>query len=79
MLIIRIGSLLSIGYEQVLLMRHTDTYVTAQVISTFAIDLKDAGKLNLASVPEFVNNITSMLLVIGANMISRKATDTSLY
>jgi putative aldouronate transport system permease protein len=79
MLIIRIGSLLSIGYEQVLLMRHTDTYVTAQVISTFAIDLKDAGKMNLASVPEFVNNITSMLLVIGANMISRKATDTSLY
>lgn len=79
MLIVRIGSLLSIGYEQVLLMRHTDTYVTAQVISTFAIDLKDAGKINLASVPEFVNNITSMLLVIGANLISKKATDTSLY
>lgn len=79
MLIVRIGSLLSIGYEQVLLMRHTSTYTTAQVISTFAIDLKENGNVNLASVPEMVNNITSMILVIGANMISRKATDTSLY
>lgn len=79
MLIVRIGSLLSIGYEQVLLLRHNNTYVTAQVVSTLAIDLKDSGNVNLASVPELVNNVTSMLLVIGANMISKKATDTSLY
>lgn len=78
MLIVRIGSLLSIGYEQVVLMRHTNTYVTAQVISTFALDMKDQN-VNLSTVPEMVNNITSMLLVIGANMISRKATNTSLY
>lgn len=78
MLIVRIGSLLSIGYEQVLLLRHQLTYVTAQVVSTFAIDLKQTN-VNLATVPEMVNNITSMLLVIGANIISKKATDTSLY
>ena len=41
MLIVRIGALLSIGYETVLLLRHTNTYTTAQVISTFAIDLKE--------------------------------------
>lgn len=80
MLIVRIGSLLSIGYEQVILMRHQDTYVTAQVISTYALDLKaQAANLYLATVPELINNITSMILVIGANMISKKATDTSLY
>ncbi|MDD3999465.1 MAG: ABC transporter permease subunit [Bacilli bacterium] len=79
MLIVRIGSLLSIGYETVLLLRHTNTYVTAQVISTFAIDIKDSGNVNLATAPEMINNITSMLLVIGANMISRKVSDTSLY
>jgi putative aldouronate transport system permease protein len=79
MLIVRIGSLLSIGFEQVLLMRHNNTYVTAQVISTLAIDMQGNGNVNLASVPEMINNVTSMLLVIGANMISRKATDTSLY
>lgn len=79
MLIVRIGSLLSIGYEQVLLMRHNNTLVTAQVISTFAIDLKDSANTNLATVPELINNVTSMLLVIGSNIISRKASDTSLY
>lgn len=79
MLIVRIGSLLTIGYEQVLLLRHNDTYATAQVISTFAIDLKSDGDVNLATIPELVNNVTSMLLVIGANLISKKATDTSLY
>ena len=79
MLIVRIGSLLSIGYEQVLLMRHNNTLVTAQVISTFAIDLKDSANTNLATIPELVNNVTSMLLVIGSNIISRKASDTSLY
>ncbi len=78
MLIVRIGSLLSIGYETVLLLRHTSTYATAQVISTFAFDLKETD-VNLATIPEMVNNLTSMLLVIGANMISRKVTETSLY
>lgn len=79
MLIVRIGALLSIGYETVLLLRHNNTYVTAQVISTLAIDWKSEANVNLATVPEMVNNITSMLLVIGANMISRKVTETSLY
>ncbi len=80
MLIVRIGSLLSIGYEQVILMRHQTTYVTAQVVSTYALDLKATGaNIYLATVPELINNITSMILVIGANMISKKATDTSLY
>jgi putative aldouronate transport system permease protein len=79
MLIVRIGSLLSIGFEQVLLMRHNQTYETAQVISTFALDLKESGQVNLSTVPEMINNLTSMLLVIGANLISRKATETSLY
>ena len=36
MLITRIGSLLNIGYEKVLLLYNTNTYVTADVVSTFA-------------------------------------------
>lgn len=79
MLIVRIGTLLSVGYERVILMYHVNTYVTAQVVSTLAINWNEGTTANLATVPEFINNITSMLLVIGANAISRKATDTSLY
>lgn len=80
MLIVRIGALLSIGYETVYLLRHRSTYMTAQVISTLALDWKESTTNEmLSTVPEMINNITSMVLVIGANMISRKVSETSLY
>ncbi len=80
MLITRIGSLLQIGYEKVLLLYNTNTYVTADVVSTFAqrrgLEGADQG---LASAAEMMSNVIGMLLVIGANTISRKASDVSLY
>ena len=80
MLITRIGSLLNIGYEKVLLLYNTNTYVTADVVSTFAqrYGLEGAQK-GLASAAEMMNNVISMLLVISANTIARKASETSLY
>ncbi|WP_294470468.1 sugar ABC transporter permease [uncultured Ruminococcus sp.] len=80
MLITRIGSLLNIGYEKVLLLYNPDTYVTADVVSTFAQRNGIAGSLKgMASAAEMMNNVIGMLLVIGANTISRKASDVSLY
>lgn len=84
MLIIRIGSLLSIGYEKVLLLYNTYTWETADVVSTMAARMggiagKGAVGTGIASAAEMLNNVTGMLLVIGANLISRKASDVSLY
>ena len=80
MLITRIGSLLSIGYEKVLLLYNTNTYVTADVVSTFANRYGMVGaQKGIASAAEMMNNVIGMLLVIGANTISRKASDVSLY
>ena len=80
MLITRIGSLLNIGYEKVLLLYNPKTYVTADVVSTFAqrYGLAGASK-GIASAAEMMNNVIGMLLVIGANTIARKASDVSLY
>ena len=80
MLITRIGSLLNIGYEKVLLLYNPNTYVTADVVSTFAqrYGLAGASK-GIASAAEMMNNVIGMLLVIGANTIARKASDVSLY
>ncbi|MBR3271460.1 MAG: sugar ABC transporter permease, partial [Clostridia bacterium] len=80
MLITRIGSLLNIGYEKVLLLYNPNTYVTADVVSTFAnrYGLEGAAK-GIASAAEMMNNVIGMLLVIGANTIARKASDVSLY
>ena len=80
MLITRIGSMLSIGYEKVLLLYNTNTYVTADVVSTFAQRNGLAGsQQGIASAAEMMNNVVGMLLVIGANTIARKASNVSLY
>ncbi len=78
MLITRIGSLLSIGYEKVILLYDPLTYKTADVVSTLAWRISETNQ-GLASAAEMMNNIIGMLLVIGANTIARKASNTSLY
>ena len=80
MLITRIGSLLNVGYEKVMLLYNTNTHMTADVVSTLAqrYDMQD-GRTGIASAAEMLNNVVGMLLVIGANTISRKASDVSLY
>ena len=80
MLITKIGTLLNIGYEKVLLLYNPNTYITADVVSTFAQRYGIAGTMKgLASAAEMMNNVIGMLLVIGANAIARKASDVSLY
>lgn len=87
MLINRIGSLLSVGYEKVLLLSDSsisDTiYQTAEVVSTWAykqgMATNGGGQPGLASAAEMINNVTGMILVMGANTIARKASDVSLY
>ena len=82
MLITRIGALLSVGYEKVLLLYNTNTYMTADVVSTFAQRYgmgSAAVNQGLAAAAEMMSNVIAMLLVIGANTIARKASDVSLY
>ncbi len=80
MLINRIGSLLNVGYEKVLLLYNPNTYVTADVVSTFAQRYGiETGLVGIASSAEMLNNVMGMLLVIAANTIARKASDVSLY
>lgn len=80
MLITKIGSLLNIGYEKVLLLYKPETYVTADVVSTFSLRRGVEGTMKgMASAAEMMNNVIGMLLVIGANTIARKASNTSLY
>jgi putative aldouronate transport system permease protein len=84
MLILRVGELLTIGYEKVLLLYNTYTYSVADVVSTYVFrraGIQAGGNPNQAigSAADLINAVTSMLLVVGANMISRKASDTSLY
>ena len=92
-LILRIGSVLSMGYEKIMLMTESrGTYVlqTAEVISTYVLSM--GGLLNsspttgtsttsygIATSADLFNSLISMSLVLGANFISRRISDSSLF
>lgn len=80
MIIMRIGNMLSIGYERVLLLYNSNIYTTADVLSTFEqrIGILSANYGVGASVSLF-NSLIAFALVIGANTISRNISDTSLW
>lgn len=80
MLIMKIGSLLSVGYEAIILLYQPATYETADVISTYVyrsgmID----GRYDFATAVGLFNGIIALVLVFGANKLSRRLTETSLW
>lgn len=84
MLILRIGEILSVGYEKILLLYNNATYSTADVISTFVTRVGGLMgganvSLNTAASADLFNSIIAMFLVLGANFISRRVSDTSLF
>lgn len=80
MLVLRIGRMLSVGYERVILLYNASTYSTADVISTFVyrIGLEGSYK-SLAGAADMFNAVIGFVLVIGANFISRRVSETSLW
>ncbi|CCV64090.1 ABC transporter, permease protein [Alteracholeplasma palmae J233] len=93
MLILRIGSVLSLGYEKVMLMtqnRGEAVLETAEVISTYVLGMgglltssPNSGTSStaqaLATSADLFNSLIAMFLVLGANFISRRVSDTSLF
>lgn len=86
MLILRIGDMLQVGYEKVLLLYNVNTYEVADVISTFVLrssvgdgDTVGSAAYSLATAADLFNSLIAMCLVLGANFISRRVSDTSLY
>ncbi len=78
--ILRIGRILSIGYERIILLENSQTYHQAEVISTYIWKMGiDGPNKSLAGAAEFFNSLIGFILVIGANMISKKVSNTSLW
>lgn len=80
MLILRMGSFMSIGYEKTLLLYNSVTMDVADIISTFVYrkGLLEANYSYSAAVGLF-NNIINCTLLISVNKISRKLTENSLW
>lgn len=80
MLIIRIGNLLEVGFELVILLYQPATYETSDIINTFIYRQGlQGGQYDVAGAAGLFNAIVAFVLVVSANMIARRYTKTSLW
>ena len=80
MLILRIGNMLAVGYEKTILLYNPQIYERADIISSYVYrrGLQDFD-YSYASAVGLFNSIANMTLLLIANTLSRKMTETSLF
>ena len=80
MLIIRIGNILEVGFELIILLYQPVTYQTADVINTFIYRQGlQGGQYDVAAAAGLFNAVVAFILVMSANAISRRVSRTSLW
>ena len=80
LLIIKIGSMINLGYEKVILLYNEVTYETADIISSFIYrkGLHDFSWSYSTAVGLF-NSVCSFILLFSSNTICKKITENSLW
>ncbi|MGI5856053.1 MAG: ABC transporter permease [Candidatus Merdivicinus sp.] len=83
MLILRMGSVMSIGFEKVYLMQNSLNLQTSDIISTYVYQVGLAASGNsdfsYATAIGFFNSLVNMVLIASVNALSRKFSETSLW
>lgn len=80
MLIIRIGNLLEVSFEMIILLYQPATYSTADVVNTYIYrNGLQGGQYDLAAAAGFFNAVMAFILVIAANTLSKRFSRTSLW
>ena len=80
LLILRVGSILNVGYEKIILMYTPMTYETADVVSTY-VDRTGLQEFewSYGTAVSLFNAVVSIVLLVITNNISRKTVETSLW
>lgn len=80
LLILRIGNMMNLGFEKIILLYNPTTYETADVISSFVYrrGLLESN-FSFSTAVGLFNSLINFTLIIGANWISKKAQETSLW
>ena len=80
MFIMRIGSLMSVGFEKVYVMQNSVTLSASEVISTFIYKNGiQKGQFSYSTAVGLFNSVINFTLLMLANFVSKKATKTSLW
>ncbi|WP_426445482.1 ABC transporter permease [Paenibacillus sp. S-38] len=80
LLILQIGGMMNVGFEKIILLYNSQTYETADVISSFVYrrGILEANYSYSTAVGLF-NSLVNFALLLIANRISRKVNETSLW
>ena len=80
LLILQMGSLMSVGFEKVFLLQNTLNKQAASVISTYVYEV---GLINsdygYSTAIGLFNSVINMILIVAANQICKKFTEESLF
>ena len=80
MLILRIGQMMSVGYEKTILLYNSQVYETADIISSYVyrMGLLEADYGYSTAVSLF-NSVINLILLCVTNTLSKKFTESSLF
>ena len=80
MLILKLGGIIKVGYEAILLLYQPATYSAADVISTYSYRLAfENGNYGLSVAAGLFESVVAFIMVILANRFSKKISDNALW
>jgi len=80
MLIIRIGNIMEVSFEMIILLYQPATYSTADVVNTWVYRQGiESGQYDVAAAAGLFNALVAFVLVMVANTLSRRYARTSLW
>ncbi len=78
--IMRMGTLLSVGYEKVMLLYNPGIYDTADIISTYVYRLGfESSNYSASTAVGLFNSVINIVLIVATNQISKRVSETSLF
>ncbi|MCD8076491.1 MAG: sugar ABC transporter permease [Lachnospiraceae bacterium] len=79
MFIMRMGSVMSVGFEKVYLLQNTLNSSTSEILSTYVYKMGlISNQYSLSSAIGLFNNAINLILLVTVNQIAKKLSDTSL-
>lgn len=80
LLILNCGSLLGVGYEKVYLLQNATNVSASEVISTYVYKVGlEQSDFSFGTAAGLFNSVVNSIILIAANAISNRATQTSLF
>ncbi len=80
MLILRCGSLLSVGYEKVYLLQNSTNLTGSEIISTYVYKVGlESSDFSFSTATNLLNSLVNCVILISVNFLASRLTETSLW